>query len=82
MTPTTYLKTSEFVASLELTGLSYWTKYSGIEESFQANHLSHFLLTLLLLPIVAPHGRIVNVSSDVHYAGGLNPTDIDHSSIL
>ena len=37
---------------------------------------------MLLLPIVAPHGRIVNVSSDVHYAGGLNPADIDLSSIL
>lgn len=38
-----------------------------MEATLQSNHLSHFLLTLLLLPALSKHsGRIVNVSSSVH----------------
>src|SRR3712207_5931624 len=36
----------------------------GYELAFAVNHLSHFLLTGLLLPLLREHGaRIVNVSS-------------------
>ncbi|TKA82134.1 hypothetical protein B0A49_00191 [Cryomyces minteri] len=37
----------------------------GVESQFQTNHLSHFLLTNLLLPSLraAPHARVVNTSS-------------------
>ncbi|PIK41483.1 putative retinol dehydrogenase 12 [Apostichopus japonicus] len=41
----------------------------GFELHFQVNYLSHFLLTLLLLPLLkesAPNSRIVNVSSEGH----------------
>lgn len=41
----------------------------GNEMTFQTNHLSHFLLTLLLLPKMqssSPGCRIVNVSSFIH----------------
>ncbi|XP_071825306.1 polyprenol dehydrogenase-like [Apostichopus japonicus] len=44
----------------------------GFELHFQVNYLSHFLLTLLLLPLLkesAPNSRIVNVSSVAHLFG-------------
>ncbi|GMS87462.1 hypothetical protein PENTCL1PPCAC_9637, partial [Pristionchus entomophagus] len=41
----------------------------GHEVTWGTNHLGHFLLTELLLPLVekAPEGRVVNVASLVHY---------------
>jgi retinol dehydrogenase 12 len=41
----------------------------GFELTFATNHLGHFLLTEKLLPrlTAAPHGRVVNVSSQAHY---------------
>lgn len=42
-----------------------WTKNSvGHDMKFATNHLGHYLLTLLLLPLITD--RIVNVSSEVH----------------
>jgi NAD(P)-dependent dehydrogenase (short-subunit alcohol dehydrogenase family) len=43
----------------------------GLEESFQVNHLSHFLLTNLLLDILkkSDDPRIINLSSAAHKAG-------------
>lgn len=38
----------------------------GFEESFQANHLSHFLLTHLLFPTLSKEARIIHVSSRAH----------------
>jgi NAD(P)-dependent dehydrogenase (short-subunit alcohol dehydrogenase family) len=38
----------------------------GFEIIFGTNHLGHFLLTNLLLPLVADNGRIIVVSSDMH----------------
>lgn len=46
--------------------IPYEKTKDGIEMTFQTNHLSHFLLTLLLLPKMqssSPGCRIVNVSS-------------------
>lgn len=41
----------------------------GIEMTFAVNHLAHFLLTHLLLPVLgrAPDGRVLTVSSNSHY---------------
>lgn len=43
----------------------------GIEEHYQVNHLSHVLLTMLLLPILSTSApaRIVHVSSSAHEYG-------------
>ncbi len=41
----------------------------GNELTFQVNHLSHFLLTGLLMPALqAASGRVINVSSDAHFS--------------
>jgi NAD(P)-dependent dehydrogenase (short-subunit alcohol dehydrogenase family) len=49
----------------------------GVEMVYQVNHLSHFLLTRLLLPLLGSNdqaigGRIVHVASSMHYGGSLN----------
>jgi len=46
----------------------------GYEMTFAVNHLAHFLLTNLLLPLLekAPNGRIVTVSSTLHTVRGLD----------
>jgi daunorubicin C-13 ketoreductase len=47
----------------------------GYEATIQANHLSPFLLTLLLREQLRG-GRIVNTSSDAHRSNGLDPADL------
>jgi NAD(P)-dependent dehydrogenase (short-subunit alcohol dehydrogenase family) len=47
----------------------------GIESQFATNHIGHFLLTNLLLPVMPSGGRIVNVSSSGHYFSGIRFTD-------
>jgi NAD(P)-dependent dehydrogenase (short-subunit alcohol dehydrogenase family) len=46
----------------------------GFEMQFGVNYLGHFLLTHLLLPVLArtPKARIIHVSSLGHYAGRIN----------
>ncbi|CAL8093509.1 unnamed protein product [Orchesella dallaii] len=54
----------------------------GYEITFQVNHLSHFLLTNMLLPKLTYAGtserasRIVNVGSIAHYPGKIDVNDI------
>jgi retinol dehydrogenase-12 len=50
----------------------------GYETTFGVNHLSYFLLTHLLLPLLerSGSGRIVNVASDAHKGGNLNFEDL------
>ena len=47
----------------------------GFELQFGTNHLGHFALTNLLLPVVAAHGRVVTVSSGVHHVGRVDFDD-------
>ena len=49
-------------------GLTPMLTADGFERIWQTNHLGHFLLTLLLLPVLAEGARITNVASEVHDA--------------
>ena len=55
----------------------------GYESTYQINHLSHFLLTLELLPIIQDTARgcgdcrIVNVSSSGHKMGKFEPQNMN-----
>ncbi|KAL4419280.1 hypothetical protein ABPG77_008330 [Micractinium sp. CCAP 211/92] len=60
------------------------TTPDGFEAHLGTNHLGHFLLTLLLLPALRQGAkqsgrpaRVVNVSSKLHYVGGLRQQDIN-----
>jgi NAD(P)-dependent dehydrogenase (short-subunit alcohol dehydrogenase family) len=50
----------------------------GFELQFATNHLSHFLLTAHLLPLLrrSPHPRVVNVSSSAARMGSINFDDL------
>lgn len=49
----------------------------GFESQIGVNHLGHFALTGLLLPLLAGEGaRVVNVSSLAHQMGSLDPDDL------
>jgi NAD(P)-dependent dehydrogenase (short-subunit alcohol dehydrogenase family) len=41
----------------------------GIDVQYQVNHLSHFLLANMLLPLMNPTSRIIFVSSSMHFYG-------------
>jgi NAD(P)-dependent dehydrogenase (short-subunit alcohol dehydrogenase family) len=54
----------------------------GIEMVYQVNHLSHFLLTRLLLPAMSVKpSRVVHVSSSLHYVGNLDREAYSSSSL-
>lgn len=60
----------------------FWCPYAKTEDGFEmhmgVNHLGHFALTNLLLPMMVKTGtaRIVNVSARGHYIGAINFDDI------
>lgn len=50
----------------------------GFERTLAVNHLSHFLLTRLLYPLLLRGpGRVVNVSSEAHRAGNLESRSLE-----
>jgi NAD(P)-dependent dehydrogenase (short-subunit alcohol dehydrogenase family) len=53
----------------------------GIETVFATNHLSYFLMTHLLYPVLenAGQGRVVNVASNAHSYGRINLQDPGYS---
>jgi len=52
----------------------------GYEKQFFTNHIGHFLLVTRLLPRLAPHARIVMVSSDAHRMAPPGGIDFDNLS--
>ncbi|XP_022909830.1 WW domain-containing oxidoreductase [Onthophagus taurus] len=53
-------------------GLSYEKTEDDLEMTFQVNHLSQFLLTLLLQPLLTVGSRVVIVSSESHRFANLS----------
>lgn len=53
----------------------------GVESQLSVNHLSHFMLTSLLLDIICktPHSRVVNVSSLAHRKGSLQLENVNYT---
>lgn len=53
------------------------TSEDGFEMHLQCNYLGHFLLTMLLLPLIkkAPQGRVVNVSAHAYSSGKIEFDD-------
>ena len=51
----------------------------GHELTFSVNHLGHFLLTQLTLPLLISGngGKIISVSSEAHKAAGINKQDLE-----
>jgi NAD(P)-dependent dehydrogenase (short-subunit alcohol dehydrogenase family) len=57
----------------------YETTVDGFERQIGTNHLGHFALTGLLLPLLHHEGaRVVNVSSGAHRMGSLDPEDLHY----
>ncbi|UCF20016.1 MAG: SDR family oxidoreductase [Gemmatimonadota bacterium] len=58
-------------AKLEITA-------DGFEKTMAVNHLAHFLLThLLMAPLTAARGRVINVSSAAHTSGHLRRAPLE-----
>ncbi|KAJ7432139.1 hypothetical protein B0H11DRAFT_2297838 [Mycena galericulata] len=57
----------------------------GHEITFQVNALAHHILTLGLLPALADHARVINISSRAQYdakVADLDASDPDHHALL
>lgn len=54
----------------------------GVEKTMTTNHLSHYVLTGMMLPLLKKSGkaRIVNVSSDSHYQGKMDYEGLTHNT--
>lgn len=59
--------------------IPYRTTADGFEMQFGTNHLGHFALTGLLLPVIlkTPKSRVVTVSSGLHRSGHINFDDLN-----
>ncbi len=59
--------------------LPYRTTADGFEMQFGTNHLGHFALTGLLLPVIlrTPKARVVTISSGLHHSGHINFDDLN-----
>jgi NAD(P)-dependent dehydrogenase (short-subunit alcohol dehydrogenase family) len=59
--------------------LPYGTTADGFETQFGVNHLGHFALTGLLLPVLlaTPGARVVTVSSMMHALANIDPADLN-----
>ncbi len=62
--------------------LPYRETMDGFEMQFGTNHLGHFALTGLLLPVLlkTPTARVVTVSSSLHRSGHINFDDLNAKS--
>ena len=59
----------------------YGESPEGIERTMAVNHVGHFVLTHHLMPVLeADRGaRVLNVASDAHYRGTVDPDDVNRA---
>ena len=58
------------VLNAGVNGMNSGLTSDGFDVVFETNHLGHFLLVNLLIPVMEPSGRIAAVSSDMHCPPG------------
>jgi NAD(P)-dependent dehydrogenase (short-subunit alcohol dehydrogenase family) len=70
---------SALVNNAGVMGIPYRQTVDGLEMQFGTNHLGHFALTGLLLPLLTatPQARVVTVSSMMHIFGKINFDDLN-----
>lgn len=73
---TKYSKIDMLILNAGVFGIPYTRTSDGYETTFQVNHLSHFYLTLLLLPLYETNTRIVCVSSESHRFANFTSSNI------
>ena len=61
-----YGKIYSIVCNAGIAGFGPGRTKDGFDIIFETNHLGHFLLVNLLLPLMEEDGRIFNISSDMH----------------
>lgn len=59
----------------------YGESPEGVERTMAVNHVGHFVLTHHLMPVLEAGGgaRVVNVASDAHYRGTVDPDDVNRA---
>ncbi|GGW81177.1 oxidoreductase [Streptomyces lomondensis] len=74
-----YERLDVLVDNAGVMALPYGTTADGFETQFGVNHLGHFALTGLLLPVLlaAPVARVVTVSSPMHALANIDMNDLN-----
>jgi NAD(P)-dependent dehydrogenase (short-subunit alcohol dehydrogenase family) len=68
------------ICNAGIMALPQLTQVYGYEKQFFTNHIGHFLLVVTLLPVLAPEGRVVVVSSDAHRRAPKGGVQLDNLS--
>lgn len=76
-----YPKLDMVILNAGVFGLPYTKTIDGYETTFQVNHLSHFHLINLVLPLLTTGSRIVVVSSESHRFANLTAENISLTTL-
>ncbi|KAK9696526.1 short chain dehydrogenase [Popillia japonica] len=76
-----YKRIDILILNAGVLGLPYTRTKDGLEATFQVNHLSQFLLTLLLKPLLTIGSRVVVVSSESHRFSNLTMETVTASHL-
>lgn len=66
------IRVNILINNAAVVGLPYQKTVDGFEYIFGVNYLGHFLLTNLMLGILEPRARIINVSAHAHIFGHID----------
>ncbi|KAF5279773.1 hypothetical protein FQR65_LT15272 [Abscondita terminalis] len=76
-----YSKLDIVILNAGVFGLQYTKTIDGYEATFQINHLSHFHLIDLVLPLMVTGSRIVVVSSESHRFSNITMDNISRATL-